>query len=515
MNEKSKSTASGRKVSQPQTAHETIEGNMPPQAVEVEKNVLGALLLDKDAYSRVASILRPEFFYLKAHEYIFSAMSELNQKMLPIDLSTIVEELRRQELLEQVGGRAYLAELTNNVWSAYSVEAHAQIIAQKAISRNLITFANNTLTDAYQDTIDIDEQLERAQGALFDLSVNNMQQKVRPIDELATEAFQEIQAAANREGLSGVTSGFPDIDAVTSGWQKSDLIIIAARPAMGKTAFVLSMAKAIAVDNNIPVAIFNLEMSAVQVTKRILSNVCQIPSTVLKNGRMESDDQWRQLSDRKQLLVNKPLFIDDTASLSVFELRTKARNLVRNHNIQLIIIDYLQLMTASGAKFGNREQEVSIISRSLKILAKELNIPIIALSQLNRQVEARRGENSNSKIPQLSDLRESGAIEQDADMVCFIHREDYYKRKGAGQEDSTKGESDFIIAKHRNGPVGEVKILFRAEYAQFLPLPKVRGKRFTISDAAPDDEMNGLTGRLPEQFIQQFASGAPEDDQPF
>ena len=284
-------------------------------------------------------------------------------------------------------------------------------------------------------------------------------------------AITEIQIAANRsEGISGLTTGFHDIDEMTSGWQNSDLIIIAARPAMGKTAFVVSMAKYMAVDHGIPVALFNLEMSAVQLVKRFLSNVCEIDGQKIKSGRL-SEEEWGRLNNRIGTLESAPLFINDTPSLSVFELRTKARRLVREHQVKIIIIDYLQLMNASGMSFGNREQEVSTISRSLKMLAKELNIPIIALSQLNRGVENRlQGGDANSKRPQLSDLRESGAIEQDADIVCFIHRPEYYKITVDPETgESLRGVGEFIIAKHRNGPVGEVRLAFKADYARFAP----------------------------------------------
>lgn len=287
---------------------------------------------------------------------------------------------------------------------------------------------------------------------------------------LVSEAMTEIQNAMNRkEGISGLPSGFPAIDELTSGWQKSDLIIIAARPAMGKTAFVLSMAKNMAVDYNLPVAVFNLEMSGVQLAKRLLQNVCEIDGSKIKNGRL-TEPELQQLLTKQGDIHESPLYIDDSPGLSIFELRTKARRLVREHDVKMIIIDYLQLMNASGMGFGNREQEVSMISRSLKVLAKELKIPIIALSQLNRSVETRQGD-MNSKRPQLSDLRESGAIEQDADIVCFIHRPEYYKifedpKTGM----SMKNVGQFIIAKHRNGPIGDVNLTFISEYAKFLPL---------------------------------------------
>ncbi len=327
----------------------------------------------------------------------------------------------------------------------------------------------------------------------------------------------DIQNAMNRqEGISGLASGFPAIDALTSGWQKSDLIIIAARPAMGKTAFVLSMAKNIAVDNNVPVAVFNLEMSGVQLAKRLLQNVCEIDGTKIKNGRL-SDQESKQLFTKAEEVHNAPLYIDDSPGLSIFELRTKARRLVREHNVQLIIIDYLQLMNASGMGFGNREQEVSMISRSLKVLAKELKIPIIALSQLNRSVETRQGD-INSKRPQLSDLRESGAIEQDADIVCFIHRPEYYKIYEDKNGMSLKNVGEFIIAKHRNGPIGDVYLTFIGEYAKFLPLQQVdssKDNNYTLRESTVVRPI-GLDARtLSESASDSYLDAANEFSKPF
>lgn len=510
----------------PQTAIEAVEGRIPPQAIEMERAVLGALLLEKDAYARISDILTPESFYVKAHERIFQAVLVLSQQQKPVDMLTVSEELKRTGDLETIGGAAYLAELTAHLAGASNLEYHAHIVAQKSLSRKLISFSSDVLTQAYQDEEDIEDQLERAQGTLFELSQNNLKQQVRAIGPLIRDAIGEIQIAANRsEGISGVTSGFPGIDKLTSGWQRSDLIIIAARPAMGKTAFVLSMAKNMAVDHNIPVAIFNLEMSAIQVVKRLITNVCEIPGEVIKSGRLEQH-QWVQLDTKIKELENKPLYIDDTPSLSIFELRTKARILASEYGIQVIIIDYLQLMNASGMSFGNREQEVSMISRSLKILAKELNIPIIALSQLNRSVETRKADSSNSKRPQLSDLRESGAIEQDADIVCFIHRPEYYKIMTDDEGRSTEGIAEFIIAKHRNGPVDDVRLSFRNEFVKFLPLEADNvvtrmsslngGGRATSNGAStPSSGAASLSGALPGAFQKSFAPLGQDDDLPY
>lgn len=447
-----------------------LEGRMPPQAVDIEVAVLGAILLEQDAYSSVSEIISPSSFYVPAHESIYVAMTALALDQKPVDMLTVTEELRRTEKLDEVGGPAYIASLTQKVYSAANLEYHAHILAKKALSRRLISFSSQVLQDAYEDREDIAEQMQRAEGLLFEIAQNGTSKDFSDISPLIKEALEEIQKATNnKDGLSGITSGFSGIDKMTAGWQRSDLIIIAARPAMGKTAFVVSMAKMMAVDYGIPVALFNLEMSGVQLVKRLLSNVCEIEGEAIKSGRL-SDDQWRSLYHNLKQLDTAPLYINDTPSLSVFELRSKARRLVREYGVQMIIIDYLQLMNASGMGFGNREQEVSIISRSLKVLAKELNIPIVALSQLNRGVENRQGD-ANSKRPQLSDLRESGAIEQDADIVCFIHRPEYY---GITEDPQTGasliGLADFIIAKHRNGPVGDVRLSFLSNFTKFTSL---------------------------------------------
>ena len=465
-----KTTKRGAKPSKPIVPME-MDGRIPPQAPDFEEAVLGAILLEKDAYARVSERLRPETFYVRAHEQIYSAMVTLAMAQQPIDMLTVTEELRRMDVLDEIGGPAYIAGLTSKVMSTSSLEAHADILYNKALSRRLIGMASTTLKGAYDDVIDVQEQIQQAEGSLFEIAQQNSSRDFVPINPLVKGAITEIQIAANRsEGISGLTTGFHDIDEMTSGWQNSDLIIIAARPAMGKTAFVVSMAKYMAVDHGIPVALFNLEMSAVQLVKRFLSNVCEIDGQKIKSGRL-SEEEWGRLNNRIGTLESAPLFINDTPSLSVFELRTKARRLVREHQVKIIIIDYLQLMNASGMSFGNREQEVSTISRSLKMLAKELNIPIIALSQLNRGVENRlQGGDANSKRPQLSDLRESGAIEQDADIVCFIHRPEYYKITVDPETgESLRGVGEFIIAKHRNGPVGEVRLAFKADYARFAP----------------------------------------------
>ena len=468
----STSITKGRKMS----ASSEESGRLQPQAQEMEEAVLGALMIEKDAYPVISDILRPESFYDKVHELIFRAIQDLALQQKPIDMITVVEQLKKRGDIDTVGGPYFIAQLSGKVVSSAHLEYHARIIAQKHLARELITFSSTVATKAFDETIDVDDLMQDAEGQLFEISQRNVKKDVTQINPVISEALHLMQVASQRtDGLSGTQTGFKDLDKITSGWQNSDLIIIAARPAMGKTAFVLSMAKNMAVDYNIPVAVFSLEMSNVQLVNRLIVNVCQIPGEKIKNGRLESYE-WEQLNVQLKDLHDAPIFVDDTPSLSVFELRTKARRLVKEHKVKCLIIDYLQLMNASGMTFGSREQEVSIISRSLKGLAKELNIPIIALSQLNRGVESRSG--AEGKRPQLSDLRESGAIEQDADMVCFIHRPEYYKIYTDEKGNDMTGKAEIIIAKHRNGATGDVLLNFKKEFALFQDLSNVKFEEF-------------------------------------
>lgn len=441
-------------------------GKLSPQALDLEASVLGALMIEKDAYTTVSDLLRTESFYETKHQIIFEAIRTLASKDAPIDILTVAEMLRTMNELEKVGGAVYLAELTRKVTSTAHLYYHSQIIAQKATARDLISMAARIEEKAYDESYDVEELMQEAESAIFEISQRSQKRDVTQIDSVISEALQRIQKASQNEGnISGTPSGFKALDKITSGWQKSDLIIIAARPAMGKTAFVLSMAKNIAVDFKTPVALFSLEMSNVQLVNRLLMNVCEIGGDKIKNGKMTSQE-WARLEYKVNDLKGAPLYIDDTPSLSVYELRSKARKLVREHNIALIIIDYLQLMNASGMQFNSREHEVSLISRNLKALAKELDIPIIALSQLNRGVESRIG--IEGKKPQLSDLRESGAIEQDADMVCFIHRPEYYRiYTDEKNNKDLRGLGQIIVAKHRNGATDEVWLRFIGKYARF------------------------------------------------
>lgn len=421
-------------------------------------------MLEKDAYSVVSEFLKPECFYKESHQNIYTAITNLALNQEPIDMLTVTQQLKKIGKLEEVGGQAFLSELTGKVASAANIEYHAQIIVQKYLARELIRVSSDIQTKAFDEKTDVDELMQDAEGQLFEITQRNLKKDVTHIGPIITEAIDLIQAAANRpDGFTGIPSGFNYLDQITSGWQKSDLIIIAARPAMGKTAFVLSMAKNMAVEYNFPVAIFSLEMSNVQLVNRLIVNVSEIEGEKIKHGKL-ANFEWEQLHSRTSQLLNAPIFIDDTPSLSVFELRTKARRLVKEQKIQCIIIDYLQLMNASGMNYGSREQEVSMISRSLKGLAKELNIPIIALSQLNRGVEGRTGAD---KRPQLSDLRESGAIEQDADMVLFIHRPEYYKITQDENGNSLLGIAEIIIAKHRNGSTDDIRLKFTKEFIKF------------------------------------------------
>lgn len=438
-------------------------GKLQPQATELEEMVLGALMLEKDAYTEVCDLLVPDSFYDPRNQKIYDAISRLGANQKPIDMLTVIEQLRANGTLEEIGGAVTITDLTARVTSAAHVEYHARIIAQKFLARRLISFANSIQGQAFDESNDIDDLLQQAEGELFEISQTQLKREVVQVDSIISQAMQQIQAAANREsGLSGLPSGYSDLDALTSGWQNSDLIIIAARPAMGKTAFVLSMAKNMAVDFNIPVAVFSLEMSNIQLINRMISNVCEITGDTIRSGRL-SDEEWDRLNSRVKYLFGAPIYIDETPGLSITELRTKARRLVREHGVKIIIIDYLQLMNATGMKFGSREQEVSTISRNLKALAKELNIPIIALSQLNRSTETRE-----DKRPVLSDLRESGAIEQDADFVAFIHRPEYYTRSSEdAQGNDIRGLAEFIVAKHRSGQVDTVKMRFTSKYVRF------------------------------------------------
>jgi len=442
-----------------------VFGKVQPQAVDVEEAVLGAIMLDKDALPVVMDILQPESFYKESHQLIYKAMRRLFEKTQPVDLLTVSDQLRTNGDLEKVGGPYYLVELTNKVASAANLEFHARIISQKFIQRELIRVSTEVIRDAYEDTTDVFDLLDQAEKGLFDITEKNMKRGSESMGTLASKALKQLEALSEREeGLTGVPTGFTELDRLTSGFQPSDLIILAARPGMGKTSFVLALARNAAMDFNKGVAIFSLEMSNVQLVQRIISLEAEISGSKLRTGQLE-DYEWQQLQSVIERVSEIPIYIDDTPGINIFELRAKCRRLKMQHDIQMVIIDYLQLMSGgSENKKGNREQEVSAISRGLKAMAKELNVPVIALSQLSRAVEVRGG----SKRPQLSDLRESGSIEQDADIVSFIYRPEYYSILEDEEGQSLRGVGEVIVAKHRNGALKSVRLKFVDEFAKFM-----------------------------------------------
>ncbi len=474
-------------------------GKVPPQAVDLEEAVLGAMMIEQDAVAAVIDILKPEVFYKEAHQKIFSAIFRLFGKSEPIDILTVTNELKSSGELEMVGGPYYITMLTSRIASAANVEYHARILIQKYIQRELIHISSDIIKDAYEDTTDVFDLLDKAEQGLFNVSESNLRRNFEDMPSLIKQAIEDIENAKNSDThFRGIPSGYAELDRVTTGWQKSDLIILAARPAMGKTAFALSMARNIAVDFDIPVAVFSLEMSAVQLVTRLISSESELPATRLKKGEL-ADHEWHQLNTRIQSLANAKIFIDDTPALSVFELRAKCRRLKQQHDIQMVFIDYLQLMTLGRDTRGNREQEISTISRSLKALAKELNVPVLTLSQLSRNVENRTGA---AKRPILSDLRESGAIEQDADIVMFIYRPEYYGLDSTEDGTPTEGLAEIIIAKHRNGPTANVNLKFIAQYAKFSD-PDTPG----VNNSNPEDYGKGL--RIPSKMNDS------DDDTPF
>lgn len=438
-------------------------GKIPPQATDLEEAVLGALMLERDAVNDIIDILQPESFYRDTHQKIFSAIKEIFTRAEPIDILTVTAELRKRGELDLVGGAYYISFLTNRVTSSANIQFHARIISQKFILRELIRISSATIREAYEESTDVFDLLDSAEKDLFTVSAGNIRKEYSPLSDVIKESMQNIDAARkNTDGVSGVATGFAALDRVTSGWQKSDMIVIAARPGMGKTAFVLSMARNMAIDFEIPVAIFSLEMASVQLVNRLISGESGIRTDKLRRGNLE-DHEYTQLFERTKKLAVAPIYIDDTPSLSVFELRAKARRMKQKHGIECIIIDYLQLMTASSDGSGNRVQEISMISRTIKTIAKELDIPILALSQLSRAVETRGGD----KKPMLSDLRESGAIEQDADIVSFIYRPEYYGLEQDENGNSTAGIGQVIIAKHRNGALDTISLKFIKDFAKF------------------------------------------------
>lgn len=486
-----------------------LSGRTAPEARDLEDKVLGAIMIDRDAFGNISEILQYDCFAEPRNQLIFQAMQALYAQEAPIDMYTVIDQLTKDGNLERVGGPYTIANLTTQIGSSAHLLYHSRIVAQKALARDLIRMARDVEEKAYDGKMDVNDLLQQAEADVFQISQNRQKRDVVPIGNVISEAYRRMQKAAKQDGgLSGITTGYKKLDKLTLGWQRSDLIIIAARPAMGKTAFVLSMAKRMAVDNNIPVAMFSLEMSNVQLVNRLISNICEIEQSKIRSGQL-TNKEWQNLDSKISLLQNAPLYLDDTPSLSITELRSKARKLVREHNVQCIIIDYLQLMNATGMNPGSREQEVSMISRNLKGLAKELDIPVIALSQLNRTLEGRQG--IEGKRPQLSDLRESGAIEQDADMVCFIHRPEYYRIYDDGKGHSYIGMAEIIIAKHRNGAIDDVILRFRKEYAKFEDADALQS--VTDIEAEGSTLKSNISKAYDEAVISQTENGLnPNDD---
>ncbi len=476
------------------------KGKLPPQALELEEAVLGAMMIDKKGIDDVIDILHPEAFYDRRHQEIYAAIYALFQNSEPVDLLSVSNQLKKEASLDIAGGDFYLINLTQKVASSAHIEFHARIILQKYIQRKLISISSEIIENAYDETMDVFDLLDVAEGKLFEVTQGNLKKGSEGASDLVRLALKKIQDISNQEGMSGLATGFTKLDALTSGWQPSDLIIIAARPGMGKTAFVISMAKNMAIDFGHPVAVFSLEMSSVQLITRMISSETGLTSEKLRKGNLQPHE-WEQLNVKVKRLSDAPIFIDDTPSLSIFDLRAKARRLVSQHGVKIIVIDYLQLMTAggNGKGGGNREQEISTISRNLKALAKELSVPVIALSQLSRAVETRGG----SKRPLLSDLRESGAIEQDADIVSFIFRPEYYGMTEWDDDDHTpcEGQGEFIVAKHRNGGLDNIRLKFTGHLAKFSDL----------DEGFMNEYQSSMNAVPPDQFIEPKDAFGPDD----
>lgn len=488
-------------------------GKLPPQVLELEEAVLGAMMIDKKGVDEVIDILQPDAFYKDAHKHIFEAIVQLFTDTQPIDLLTVSAQLKKNAKLELAGGDFYLIQLTQKISSSAHIEFHSRIILQKYIQRSLIKISSEIIEESYDETTDVFDLLDKAESKLYEVTQGNIKRSSETAQSLVIQAKKRIEEIAGKEGLSGIATGFEKLDKITSGWQPSDLIIIAARPGMGKTAFVLSMARNIAIDFGHPVALFSLEMSSVQLITRLISSETGLSSEKLRTGKLEKHE-WEQLSIKVKNLEKAPLFIDDTPSLSIFDLRAKSRRLASQHGIKLIIVDYLQLMTAGGSNGkggGNREQEISTISRNLKALAKELSVPVIALSQLSRAVETR----GSSKRPLLSDLRESGAIEQDADIVSFIYRPEYYKIDEWDDEEQspTQGQAEFIIAKHRNGSLENIRLKFIGNLGKFDNLDDYGGAYDDLPSKMNHEDNPFSTKSLPSAN-EAFGSNinAPNDD---
>ncbi len=493
-------------------------GKVPPQAKDLEDAVLGAVMLEKSAFDTVVEILKPECFYVEANERIFRAMQGLQQKNSPIDLLTVVEELKFREELDLIGGPYYVTRLTNSVVSSANIEAHSRIILQKFIQRELIRISGEIIGDAYEDSTDVFDLLDDAETKLFEITNNHLRKDYASIDTILVKTIGRIEDLRTRQDeITGVPSGFPILDRITYGWQPSDLIVLAARPSVGKTAFALNLARNAALHPTKPTSVgfFSLEMSAGQLVQRILSAESEIWLEKISRGKLEEHEMKQLYKKGIEKLASAPIHIDDSAALNIFELRAKCRRLKNKHNVGLIIIDYLQLMSGAGEnRNANREQEISRISRDLKGLAKELQVPIVALSQLSREVEKRKEGN---KMPQLSDLRESGAIEQDSDLVMFMYRPEYYDITANELGESNKGETHIRIAKHRNGRLDTIKLKALLHIQKFVeddgadfnaPLPAGGSWK-------PVQDIEGDGAKLYIQKGSKMNDGEFDDETPF
>lgn len=474
-----------------QSFKETEGGKIPPHSIEAEEVVLGQIMIEENAIEEVVNIIKPETFYKESNRRIYESIYDLYLKNNPINIVTVFDDLKKKNFLENVGGVAFVSQLTNKVSSASHIDFHAKIIHQKFIQRELIRIGGEIQTNVYNQENDVADILESAERDILKIADGNIKKEAVKINDLFRKTFKIIEETGGKEdGLNGIPSGFFDLDKITYGWQNSDMIIVAARPSMGKTAFALSLIRNATVDYNKPTAFFSLEMDDIQITSRLLISESGISKDKIKTGRLKVDD-WKRLEETTSRLAQAPLYIDDTPALGIVEFRSKARRMKTRYNIQLIVIDYIQLMTASGIKIQNREQEVAYISRQIKAVAKELQIPIIVLAQLNRESSKRA-----SKKPELSDLRESGAIEQDCDLAIFLHRPDYYGLSEEGQKD----ESELIIAKHRNGAVGTVTLRFTPEYAKFTDLSDIPFKDI------PNNHINTVNNNdiKPNESVEDF-----------
>lgn len=493
-------------------------GKLTPQALEFEEAVLGALMIDSNAVSSIIDLIDYQMFYKESHQHIYKAIFELFSEMQPIDLLSVTNQLRKANKLEFVGGPSYLASLTNRIASSANIEYHARIILEKYVLRELITTCSGIIKDSYDESQDVLQLMDNAETNLFNIIQRNFKRDSKELSLVVKKTLDELSALRNdTDSFHGVPSGIRAIDEKIGGWQKSDLIILAARPGMGKTSFVLSIARNAAIDYKIPVAFFSLEMSANQLVHRLFSIESGIPSETISRGKL-SENEWIVLMDKISKLNSDKLIIDDTPALSVFDLRAKCRRLKHQHDIQLIIVDYLQLMQGESDKDkskakGNREQEISYISRSLKALAKDLNVPVIALSQLSREVEKRAG----MKRPQLSDLRESGSIEQDADLVMFIFRPEYYKMDDFEDGDPAKGLAEIMIQKNRHGPTDNIRLRFQSQYTKFTDIEEDYHIE-NPSDSLPQNEkFNTIDASFNNEEIENIDDSGiqPDNDLPY